>query len=223
MADETERSREFPDRQALEEALGARCGQEIQRKLRDSYVAVAGLGGLGSNVATALARAGVGRLLLVDFDRVDISNLNRQHYFIKHLGMPKPEALKEQLLQINPWMKVETAFVKVTQENIEQLFQNVQVVCEAFDRAENKAMLVNKVLELFPQKGLICASGLAGYGRSNQIQTRKIGRNFYLCGDEVSENLPGMGLWAPRAALCAAHQANAVLEFLLGPQDTEIQ
>ncbi len=223
MAEETEKRREFPDRQALEEALGARCGQEIQRKLRDSYVAVAGLGGLGSNVAAALARAGVGRLLLVDFDRVDISNLNRQHYFIKHLGMPKPEALKEQLLQINPWMKVETAFVKVTQKNTEQLFQNVQVVCEAFDRAENKAMLVNRVLELFPQKGLVCASGLAGYGRSNQIQTRKIGRNFYLCGDEISENLPGMGLWAPRAALCAAHQANAVLELLLGPQDTEIQ
>lgn len=217
MGQETEKDSRFPDRQTLEDALGSRCGHEIQKKLKDSYVAVAGLGGLGSNVAVALARAGVGRLLLVDHDRVDVSNLNRQHYFIRHLGMSKPEALKEQLLQINPWLEAETAFVKVTEDNAEQLFRKVQVVCEAFDLAENKAMLVNRMLELFPEKGLVCASGLAGYGRSNQIQTRKIGKNFYLCGDEVSENLPGMGLWAPRAALCAAHQANAVLEFLLGP------
>ena len=168
----------IPSREELQNALLSRCTREDVEKLRNAEVAVAGLGGLGSHVSVFLARAGVGHLHLVDFDKVDMTNLNRQHYFISHLGMDKTEALKEQLLQINPWLDIKTSCERVTEENIPRLFQNADIICEAFDRPENKAMLVNSCLELFPEKPLVCASGMAGFGRSNAIVTRQVGKKF---------------------------------------------
>lgn len=206
---------EIPSREELQKALLSRCTREEVEKLSESRVAVAGLGGLGSNTAVFLARAGIGHLHLIDFDKVDITNLNRQHYFISHLGRYKTEALKEQLLQINPWLDIETSCEEVREENIQRLFQNADIICEAFDRPENKAMLVNGCLELFPEKILVCASGMAGWGRSNDIITRQVGRNFYLCGDETSGIEKGEGLIAPRVALCAAHEANLIIELIL--------
>ena len=205
----------IPSREELQKALLARCTREEAEKLWKAEVAVAGLGGLGSNVAVFLTRAGVGHLHLIDFDKVDMTNLNRQHYFISHLGMDKTEALKEQLLQINPWLDIETSCEKVTEENIPRLFQNAGIICEAFDRPENKAMLVNGCREFFPEKPLVCASGMGGFGRSNDIVTRQVGRNFYLCGDGTSGIEEGQGLAAPRVALCAAHEANLILELIL--------
>ena len=205
----------IPSREELQNALLARCTREEVEKLRNAEAAVAGLGGLGSHVSVFLARAGVGHLHLVDFDKVEMSNLNRQHYFISHLGMDKTEALKEQLLQINPWLDIKTSCERVTEENIPRLFQNADIICEAFDRPENKAMLVNSCLELFPEKPLVCASGMAGFGRSNAIVTRQVGNNFYLCGDGISGIEEGQGLAAPRVALCAAHEANLILELIL--------
>ena len=205
----------IPSREELQNALLARCTREEVEKLRNAEAAVAGLGGLGSHVSVFLARAGVGHLHLVDFDKVEMSNLNRQHYFISHLGMDKTEALKEQLLQINPWLDIKTSCERVTEENIPRLFQNADIICEAFDSPENKAMLVNSCLELFPEKPLVCASGMAGFGRSNVIVTRQVGKNFYLCGDGVSGLKEGQGLAAPRVALCAAHEANLILELIL--------
>ena len=206
---------EIPSREELQKALLSRCTREEVEKLSESRVAVAGLGGLGSNTAVFLARAGIGHLHLIDFDKVDITNLNRQHYFISHLGRYKTEALKEQLLQINPWLNIETSCEEVREENVQRLFQNADIICEAFDRPENKAMLVNSCLELFPEKILVCASGMAGWGRSNDIITRQVGRNFYLCGDETSGIENGEGLIAPRVALCAAHEANLIIELIL--------
>ena len=206
---------EIPSREELQKALLSRCTREEVEKLSESRVAVAGLGGLGSNTAVFLARAGIGHLHLIDFDKVDITNLNRQHYFISHLGRYKTEALKEQLLQINPWLDIETSCEVVREENVLRLFQNEDIICEAFDRPENKAMLVNSCLELFPEKILVCASGMAGWGRSNDIITRQVGRNFYLCGDETSGIENGEGLIAPRVALCAAHEANLIIELIL--------
>ena len=206
---------EIPSREELQKALLSRCTREEVEKLSESRVAVAGLGGLGSNTAVFLARAGIGHLHLIDFDKVDITNLNRQHYFISHLGRYKTEALKEQLLQINPWLDIETSCEVVREENVLRLFQNEDIICEAFDRPENKAMLVNSCLELFPEKILVCASGMAGWGRSNDIITRQVGRNFYLCGDSTSGIEEGQGLAAPRVALCAAHEANQILELIL--------
>lgn len=206
---------EIPSREELQKALLSRCTREEVEKLSESRVAVAGLGGLGSNTAVFLARAGIGHLHLIDFDKVDITNLNRQHYFISHLGRYKTEALKEQLLQINPWLDIETSCEVVREENVLRLFQNADIICEAFDCPENKAMLVNGCLELFPEKILVCASGMAGWGRSNDIITRQVGRNFYLCGDDTSGIENGEGLIAPRVALCAAHEANLIIELIL--------
>lgn len=207
--------KEIPSREELQNAFLARCTREEVEKLRNAEVAVAGLGGLGSHVSVFLARAGVGHLHLVDFDKVDMTNLNRQHYFISHLGMNKTEALKEQLLQINPWLDIKTSCERVAEENIPELFHNADIICEAFDRPENKAMLVNGCLELFPEKPLVCASGMAGFGRSNAIVTRQVGKNFYLCGDGVSGIEEGETLTASRVALCAAHEANLILELIL--------
>ena len=120
---------EIPSREELQKALLSRCTREEVEKLSESRVAVAGLGGLGSNTAVFLARAGIGHLHLIDFDKVDITNLNRQHYFISHLGRYKTEALKEQLLQINPWLDIETSCEEVREENVLRLFQNEDIIC----------------------------------------------------------------------------------------------
>ena len=200
-------------------ALDERHSPETQKLLSAGNVAIAGLGGLGSNVAYALARIGVGHLHLIDFDVVDITNLNRQQYFMEHIGMYKTDALKSLLLDINPYLDIRTDCVKVTEENLETLFQNDPIVCEAFDRPEAKAMLVNGILEKFPEKKLISATGMAGYGSSNTITTKRLMKNFYLCGDRVTEPTYGNGLMAPRVAVCAAHEANMITRLILGEEE----
>lgn len=203
----------------INQALWERHSLETQEKLSKGRVAIAGLGGLGSNVAFALARIGVGHLHLIDFDRVDLTNLNRQQYFLKHVGRNKTDALKEQLLEINPYLEIITDCVRVTEENLIFLFQEEDIICEAFDDPDAKAMLACGILEHFPDKKLVSASGLAGYESSNLIHTRRVSRNFYLCGDEKTEAVYGKGLMAPRAALCAAHEANMITRLLLGEDD----
>lgn len=200
-------------------ALDERHSPETQKLLSAGNVAIAGLGGLGSNVAYALARIGVGHLHLIDFDVVDITNLNRQQYFMEHIGMYKTDALKSLLLKINPYLDIRTDCVKVTEENLETLFQNDPIVCEAFDRPEAKAMLVNGILEKFPEKKLVSATGMAGYGSSNTITTKRLMKNFYLCGDRVTEPTYGNGLMAPRVAVCAAHEANMITRLILGEEE----
>lgn len=203
----------------IDQALWERHSLETQEKLSSGRVAIAGLGGLGSNVAFALARIGVGHLHLIDFDRVDLTNLNRQQYFLKHVGRNKTDALKEQLLEINPYLEIITDCVRVTEENLIFLFQEEDIICEAFDDPDAKAMLACGILEHFPDKKLVSASGLAGYESSNLIHTRRVSRNFYLCGDEKTEAVYGKGLMAPRAVLCAAHEANMITRLLLGEDD----
>ena len=201
------------------DALNRRHSPEKQRLLSEGHVAIAGLGGLGSNVACALARIGVGHLHLIDFDVVDITNLNRQQYFIGQLGMYKTDALKSLLEQINPYLDIDTDCVKVTEENLTKLFCDDLIVCEAFDNPEAKAMLVNGILEHFPEKKLVSATGMAGYGSSNTIRTQKLMKNFYLCGDRETAPTYGNGLMAPRVAICAAHEANMITRLILGEED----
>lgn len=203
----------------INEALYERHTSEIQELLSRGNVAIAGLGGLGSNIAYSLARIGVGHLHLIDFDVVDITNLNRQQYFIEHLGMYKTDALKSLLQKINPYLDIHTDCVKVTEENLTELFKDNDIICEAFDCPEAKSMLVNGILEHFPEKKLVSASGMAGYESSNTIRTRRITRNFYLCGDRTTESVPGKGLMAPRVAICAAHQANMITRLILGEEN----
>ena len=202
-------------KEEIREALVERHSEEVQSKLDEARVAIAGLGGLGSNIAFFLTRIGVGHLHLIDFDKVDITNLNRQQYRMEHLGRYKTEALLEELREINPYLEVETDCVRVTDENVGTLFQNESIICEAFDRPEAKAMLASGAAEYYPDKILVAGSGMAGYGRSNEIVTRKINEHFYLCGDAHTEPAKGRGLMAPRVAICAAHQANLITELII--------
>ena len=202
-------------KELIYQTLNDRHGIVNQEKLNNAKVAIAGLGGLGSNIAVALARIGVSHLHLIDFDKVDISNLNRQHYFISHLNKYKTQALAEQLQMINPYLNIVTDCIKVTEDNIFSLFKDEDIICEAFDVPENKAMLVNKVLELFPEKYIISGSGMACFGHSNEIHTRKVMGKFYICGDEKTALSNENSLMAPRVAICAGHQANLITQLIL--------
>ena len=204
----------IPTKEEMYAALVERHGAELQKKLSEASVAVRGLGGLGSNIAFALARAGVGRLHIIDFDNVDISNLNRQQYFADQIGIPKTEALFVNLKRIAPYIEIKRDCVKLTEENIPYLLDGDSIIAEAFDKADQKAMLVNAVLENFPQKYLVSGSGMAGIAPSNMITTRRISKRFYLCGDGVSDISDGMGLVSSRVLLCAAHQAHAVIRII---------
>lgn len=187
----------------------------VQEKISAARVAIAGLGGLGSNIALSLARMGIGELHIIDFDRVEISNLNRQQYGIRHLGRYKTDALREIIAEINPYIKVEADCLRVVPENVSRLFSHEKIVCEAFDRPENKAMLVNTLLTSCPDCTVIAASGMAGSGPANDIQTKKHGGRLYLCGDGVTDISPGYGLMASRVAICANHQAHMALRLIL--------
>lgn len=206
-------------REQLEQAMDQRFTKEVYEKFKSARVCIAGLGGLGSNITLMLARSGIGRLKLMDFDVVDITNLNRQAYRIEHIGQPKTEALKKMIGEINPYTLVETVQCKVTEENIQQLFQGETFVCEAFDNPQDKAMLVNYLLEHQPDTKICSGSGMAGYGSSNRIVTTHPMRQLYLCGDGVSDAYEGMGLLSPRVSICAAHQANMMLRLILGEEE----
>jgi sulfur carrier protein ThiS adenylyltransferase len=189
-------------------------------KLKNARIGIAGLGGLGSNIAVSLTRIGIGKLVLIDFDIVEKSNLNRQQYFLRHVGKYKTEAIKEVLLDINPDIELEIKNIFIDEHNIEDLFKDVDIIVEAFDKPKSKAILVNTVLLKMPNKPILTGSGMAGYFSSNSIKTRKIRKNFYLSGDEFSDIDLGYKPLAPRVSIVANHQANMVLRLILGEQDT---
>ena len=200
----------------MEAVLAERHTLPIYRKLKRSGAAIAGLGGLGSHVAVMLARTGIGSLHLIDFDRVDLTNLNRQQYTVEQLGQYKTQALAETLRRIAPYCEILTDTVRVTEENLPALLEKDGIVCEAFDRPEAKAMLVSGVLEHFPDKPLVAASGMAGLGSANTIRTRRAFGRLYLCGDGTSDVSGVLGLVSARVAVCAAHQAHMILRLLAG-------
>jgi len=204
----------IPTKEEWNNALEERHGKELHRAFSSATVAVCGLGGLGSNIAIALARAGVGKLILIDFDRVDITNLHRQQYKAEQIGMYKTVALAENLKEIVPYVELEAKNVRITEENATELLKDADIICEAFDNADCKAMLANLVLEAMPDKYLVAASGMAGFGSANAIQTRRITKKFYLCGDGSSDVAEAGSLISPRVMLCAAHQAHTVLRIL---------
>lgn len=199
-----------------DKALTVRHGEKLQKRFSSATVALCGLGGLGSNIALSLARAGVGKLILIDFDRVDVTNLHRQQYKASQVGMNKTDALFENLREIAPYTRIETHTLKITEENAVPLLQGADIVCEAFDCAEAKAMLTDTVLEKLPDSFLVAASGMAGLGSANSIRTRKITDRFYLCGDGQSDVSSEGCLISSRVMLCAAHQAHTVLRILAG-------
>ena len=204
----------IPSKKEWMDALIRRHGTDLHERFSSATVAICGLGGLGSNIAVALARTGIGKLLLIDFDRVDITNLHRQQYKANQIGMDKTDALSENLKEIAPYIGIESHTVRITEDNAVELLKDADIICEAFDNAECKAMLTNLILETMPNKFLVAASGMAGFGSANSIRTRKITRRFYLCGDEESDVQSEGSLVSSRVMLCAAHQAHTVLRIL---------
>lgn len=209
----------MPGQEELESMMMARHTPEVHKKLKKGRVAIAGLGGLGSNIAVMLARIGVGQLLLVDFDIVEPSNLNRQSYYIRHLGMPKTMALQSQLEEINPFIELQTRTMRVEAENVVDLFEGYDIICEAFDKPAAKAMLVNTALEKLQDVKVVAASGMAGFSSSNLIKTSRPIKRLYVCGDLENGAEIGRGLMAPRVQICAGHQANMILRLLVGLEE----
>ncbi len=189
--------------------------KKIRMNLKKSSVGIAGVGGLGSNIAVSLARAGIGRLVIVDFDKVEESNLNRQYYFLDQIGMDKVEALKKTLFRINKSLKVEVLNYRLMKNKMDKPFHNVDVVVEALDKAETKTMFIEEIMQKLPEIPIVGCSGVAGYGHSDRIITKKL-RNLYLVYDEEARDSDVDVLMAPRVILMANWQANLVLEILLG-------
>ena len=210
----------FPTKNEWNKALCERHGENVQKKFSAATVAICGLGGLGSSIAISLARAGIGKLIIIDFDRVDITNLHRQQYKANQIGMVKTDALSDNLKEIAPYIDIESHTVRITDNNAVELLKDADIICEAFDDAECKAMLTNLVLETMPDKYFVAASGMAGMGSANTIQTRRVSNRFYLCGDERSDVQSEGSLVASRVMLCAAHQAHTVLRILAGELET---
>jgi sulfur carrier protein ThiS adenylyltransferase len=188
---------------------------ELAERMKRATVGIAGLGGLGSNVAVALARADVGRLILCDFDRVDESNLNRQQYFVDQVGRSKVECVIENLRRINPQVALEGCRVRLTGENVAAIFGEADVIAECFDTVQAKQMIVETVLARM-RAPIVTVSGLAGYGRSNEIVTRRISERLIMVGDGTSGIDTVKLLTAARVGIAAMHQANAILELIMG-------
>ena len=210
---------EFPTKEEFFSALSGKHSREFQKRISSSSVAICGLGGLGSNIAAILVRSGIGNLRLIDFDRVDLSNIGRQHYFMAQIGMYKTDALKQNLNAISPYTEIQTFTERFGPENADQLIGDCKIVCEAFDCAEEKAMLVNYVLEKMPDKYVVAASGMAGISSANAVTTRKVLNRLYICGDGISDISADGTVFSSRVMICAAHQAHTVLRIIAGQYD----
>lgn len=209
-----------PKPDEIQELLSARHTPGIQKRIRTSTIAILGLGGLGSAVAGAMAKIGIGKMLLSDYDVVEPSNLNRQHYFVDQIGLLKTYALQQNLLRMNPTVSLELIEEQLTETRLPQLFDNVDIILECFDDPGMKAATLRSVLTEMKQVAYVGSSGMAGFGDNNTILTKKLYPGVYIVGDNTSEARPGMGLMAPRVGIAAHHMANQALRILLGAEAT---
>ena len=197
------------------EAVDSRSNRPIYELMKSASVGIAGCGGLGSNIAAALARSGIGQLVIADFDTVELSNINRQLYSLSHIGKKKVSALSEILLQINPFCRITAHDLRITAENCGGIFSDCGIIIEALDLPDQKAMLVNAVMEQLPEKHIISGNGMAGYGSANAIVTRNITDKLTVCGDGIADIADGAGLTAARVMVCAGHMASRAVEIIL--------
>jgi len=188
--------------------------QNIKAHLKNHTIGIAGCGGLGSNCAVSLARSGIGQLVIVDFDKVESSNLNRQFYFKDQIGEKKVDALQENIRRINPEVVVQTYNEKLNEHNILKIFENCEIIVEAFDLAEMKHLIIESILQHYPEKYIVSGVGLAGWGKSNDLRVRSAGK-LIICGDETLEVTEALPPLAPRVNIVANMQANEVLNLLL--------
>ena len=187
----------------------------IKGHLAKFRVGIAGAGGLGSNCAVALARCGIGTLVISDFDVVEEANLNRQFYFADQTGMKKTKALKENIERINSGTRIIINQLELNPDNIPLIYSVCDVIVEAFDRADMKEMLIETIQTRMPGIPLIVGSGMAGWGNSESIKCRKIDDYLFICGDESTEVSDEMPPMAPRVGIVANMQANVVIEILM--------
>lgn len=207
---------ENPSQETWRALYDARYGKEIMDKLQAARVAICGLGGLGSVIALSLGRLGVGELLLIDKDIVEPTNLARQQYSLRHLGMEKSQAMASILAESAPLTKVKHLTLCLDKHNVPEVLSGYDIICEALDRPDTKAMLIETVLSHFPNTPLVAASGMAGYGSISTITTKKVFGSLYMAGDGESEGEDGIGLMAPRVGLCANQQATMIMRLILG-------
>ncbi|WHH60693.1 sulfur carrier protein ThiS adenylyltransferase ThiF [Petroclostridium sp. X23] len=198
----------------FEKALVTYIGQENLEKIQSVRIGIGGAGGLGSNCAFNLIRSGFKHFTIADFDVVEYTNLNRQFFFYHQVGKPKVHVLKENLLAINPDAKIEAVQVKLEEENLSGIFEDCDIIVEAFDKAVYKKMIVESYLK--SEKLLVSASGLAGWGNSDAIKVHKVKERFYIVGDLVSEVGDSLPPISPRVNITAAKQADVILEYVLG-------
>lgn len=180
--------------------------------LQRAVIGIAGCGGLGSNAAVSLTRAGAGTLILADRDSVELSNLNRQCYFRADIGKPKTEALARHLREINENIRLVLHSVELTPDNVMEIFGEADLLIEAFDRAESKKWLIETWCTKAGNRPIIVGSGLGGIGRTGDLKVRSSG-NIYICGDEQTSSEEG--LCAPRVSAVANMQANTAIELLM--------
>ena len=204
-----------PTAEEFDSLLRARHTPGIHKTIKAATVAILGLGGLGSAVAGAMAKIGIGKMLLSDYDVVEPSNLNRQHYFIDQIGMLKTKALRDNLLRMNPSVRLTLIEKHLTEPDLPDLFNEVDVLIECFDDPVMKAAALRSVSSKMKHVAYVGSSGMAGFADNNLIVTRTIHPGIYLVGDEVSEAKPGQGLMAPRVGIAAHHQANQALRIIL--------
>lgn len=199
-----------------EEMILKRGLRDDEKRLKNSRVCILGAGGLGSNVAVSLARSGIGHIKIVDFDIVESSNLNRQYYFLYHIGKKKVDCLKDIISKINPYVEVVTQDIRVCEDNIHDIIGGYKIICEAFDSASLKSMVISELLSKYDDKIVMSGSGMAGIGNSNEIKTQRKFKNLYICGDGVSDFEEVDSIMSPRVNICAGHQANLILRIIMG-------
>ena len=197
----------------FEEALSSAFGAANLSKIQQATIGIAGAGGLGSNCAVNLVRSGFVNFVIVDFDVIEYSNLNRQFYFYNQVGLPKVEALQKNLLAINPNLRLDMRQTKIEENNVEAIFERCTVIVEAFDQARYKKMIVEHYIH--SDKLIVSASGIAGWSNGDDLLTHKIRDNFYLVGDLSSEAGKELPPCAPRVNIAAAKQANIILDYIV--------
>ncbi|CZE47614.1 thiamine biosynthesis protein ThiF [Campylobacter geochelonis] len=200
------------EKQLKQTDLNSRNPKDVNQAVKNARVAILGLGGLGSNIAVMLARVGVANLLLIDFDTIEASNLNRQIYTTEDIGKLKTQALKEHILKINPFVNATTLNLVLNRQNLDEILKDESIICEAFDKADTKAMIAEFASKNL-DKTFVMGSGMSGYESSNLVKTTKFGLNIYICGDKKSDM--SIGIMAPRVMMCAAHQANMILRIIM--------
>ncbi|MCP4716149.1 MAG: sulfur carrier protein ThiS adenylyltransferase ThiF [Deltaproteobacteria bacterium] len=209
---------ELPQAQVLFELQFARQPDALTQSLQNACIGIAGAGGLGSVVAEILARAGVGRLVIADYDVVEPSNLNRQRFSLSQLGMPKVDALADNIALFNPFIEITRVSEKITGNNCDDVFSSCMAVAECFDSAENKAELVAGLRLRLPDCSIVAVSGIAGLDDAQNIKIRKVSKRFYVVGDQHSDAQAGTGLLASRVGVAAALQAHHIIRLITGEE-----